>query len=150
MPARAQVVLADSLEGALGQLNPACELGSSVETVYVIGGSSLYADAISRPELCQRVYLTSVSRLQAAKQAVAEMQKLKRDKAQELAHKDAEIARQKQKMEDMALELGEMLKETLDKMGAQIELSSSSWEADSGAGVARRLEDFKLGVSTDI
>jgi hypothetical protein len=53
-------------------------------------------------------------------------------------------------MEDMALEFGEMLKETLDKMGAQIELSSSSWEADSGAGVARRLEDFKLGVSTDI
>ena len=67
-----------------------------------------------------------------------------------MAHKDAEIARQKQKMEDMALEFGEMLKETLDKMGAQIELSSSSWEADSGAGVARRLEDFKLGVSTDI
>ena len=52
--------------------------------------------------------------------------------------------------QDMALEFGEMLKETLDKMGAQIELSSSSWEADSGAGVARRLEDFKLGVSTDI
>ena len=50
LPARAQVVLADSLEGALGQLNSACELGSSVETVYVIGGSSLYADAISRPE----------------------------------------------------------------------------------------------------
>ena len=50
LPARAQVVLADSLEGALGQLNPACELGSSVETVYVIGGSSLYADAISRPD----------------------------------------------------------------------------------------------------
>ena len=44
------MVLADSLEGALGQLNAACELGSSVETVYVIGGSALYADAIGRPE----------------------------------------------------------------------------------------------------
>jgi dihydrofolate reductase len=69
LPTRAQVVLADSLEGALGQLNAACELGSSVETVYVIGGSSLYADAISRPELCQRVYLTSVSRLKEAEAA---------------------------------------------------------------------------------
>ena len=47
------MVLADSLEGALGQLNAACELGSSVETVYVIGGSALYADAIGRPEPCQ-------------------------------------------------------------------------------------------------
>ena len=47
------MVLADSLEGALGQLNAACELGSSVETVYVIGGSALYADAIGRLEPCQ-------------------------------------------------------------------------------------------------
>ena len=40
------MVLADSLDDALGRLNVACELGSSVETVYIIGGSSLYADAI--------------------------------------------------------------------------------------------------------
>jgi len=66
-----KVVLADSLEGALGQLNAACELGSTVETVYVIGGSTLYADAIGRPELCQRVYLTSVSRLKEAEGAAA-------------------------------------------------------------------------------
>ena len=60
------MVLADSLEDALGRLNAACELGSSVETVYVIGGSSLYAEAIGRPELCERIYLTSVSRLKEA------------------------------------------------------------------------------------
>ena len=39
-------------------------------------------------------------------------------RAQELARKDAEIAEQKQKMEDMAVEFGEMLKETLDKARA--------------------------------
>ena len=37
---------------------------------------------------------------------------------QELARKDAEIAEQKQKMEDMAVEFGDMLKETLDKARA--------------------------------
>jgi len=74
----------------------------------------------------------------------------RRDKAQELAHKDAEIAEQKQKMEEMALEFGDMLKETLDKMGAQIDISSSAWENDSGAGVTRRLEEFKMGVTADI
>ena len=39
-------------------------------------------------------------------------------RAQELARKEAEIAEQKQKMEDMAVEFGEMLKETLDKARA--------------------------------
>lgn len=66
-----KVVLADSLDDALGRLNVACELGSSVETVYIIGGSSLYADAIGKPELCQRVYLTSVSQLKEAPGAAA-------------------------------------------------------------------------------
>lgn len=53
-------------------------------------------------------------------------------------------------MEEMAIEFGDMLKETLDKMGAQIDLQASSWEGESGAGVSRRLEQFKMGVSTDL
>lgn len=44
-----------------------------------------------------------------------QLEETRREKAQELARKDAEIAEQKQKMEDMAVEFGEMLKETLDK-----------------------------------
>ena len=39
-------------------------------------------------------------------------------------------------MEDMAVEFGEMLKETLDRMSERIEVSNSSWEGDAGAGVA--------------
>ena len=39
---------------------------------------------------------------------------------------DHEIAEQKQKMEDMAVEFGEMLKETLDRMSERIEVSNSS------------------------
>ena len=45
-----------------------------------------------------------------------QLDETRREKAQELARKDAEIAEQKQKMEDMAIEFGEMLKETLDKV----------------------------------
>ena len=78
-----------------------------------------------------------------------QLEETRREKAQELARKDAEIAEQKQKMEDMAVEFGEMLKETLDKMSERIEIANNSWEADTGAGVARRLEEFKMGVSTD-
>merc|ERR1712060_309958 len=74
----------------------------------------------------------------------------RRDKAQELAHKDAEIAEQKQRMEEMALEFGDMLKETLDKMGAQIDISNNTWEGESGVHVTKRLEEFKMGASTDI
>lgn len=137
-----------------------------------------------------------------------QLEETRREKAQELARKDAEIAEQKQKMEDMAVEFGEMLKETLDKarcppprapsaparrahatrprrprargapqrrvccarwvgescvagscanphppprlqMSERIEIANNSWEADTGAGVTRRLEEFKMGVSTD-
>mmetsp|Transcript_33917 Transcript_33917/g.56055 ORF Transcript_33917/g.56055 Transcript_33917/m.56055 type:complete len:200 (-) Transcript_33917:181-780(-) len=79
-----------------------------------------------------------------------QLEEERRDKAQELSLKDAEIAEQKQKMEEMALEFGDMLKETLDKMGAQIDISNNRWEDESGVHVTKRLEEFKMGVSTDI
>lgn len=66
-------------------------------------------------------------------------------RAQELAKKDAEIAEQKLKMEDMAVEFGEMLKETLDKMSERIEITNTSWDGGTGEQVARRLEEFKVG-----
>ena len=70
-------------------------------------------------------------------------------RAQELARKEAEIAEQKQKMEDMAVEFGEMLKETLDKMSEKIEITNQGWEAGTGDSIARRLEEHKMGVSAD-
>jgi len=61
---------------------------------------------------------------EALDQARAELEEERRGKGHALALKEAEIAEMNKKMEDMALEFGDMLKETLDKMGAQLELSS--------------------------
>ena len=41
-------------------------VNTAVESVFVIGGSSLYADAVAKPQLCERVYLTSVERVKDA------------------------------------------------------------------------------------
>lgn len=68
-------------------------------------------------------------------------------KDQVIALKEAEIAEQKQRMEEMAIEFGEMLKETLDKMGERIEVTSSSWEKDASAPIMNRLQEFKLNVA---
>ena len=73
-----------------------------------------------------------------------QLEETRREKAQELARKDAEIAEQKQKMEDMAVEFGEMLKETLDKMSEKIEITNQGWEAGTGDDIARRLQEHKL------
>jgi predicted nucleic acid-binding Zn-ribbon protein len=72
------------------------------------------------------------------------LEDVQRSKAQELARKDTEIAEQKAKMESMAVEFGEMLQETLDKMSAKIEITNASWEAGTGDSIARRLESHKL------
>ena len=53
------VVLASSFDDALRLLS-AGTLGESVEGVFVIGGSSVYADALAKPQLCDRVYMTEV------------------------------------------------------------------------------------------
>jgi hypothetical protein len=68
-------------------------------------------------------------------------------KDQVIALKDSEISEQKLKMEEMAIEFGEMLKETLDKMGERIEVTSSSWENETGAPIMNRLQEFKLNVA---
>ena len=74
------------------------------------------------------------------------LEEVRRQMAVELALKDSEIAEQKQKMEDMAVEFGEMLKETLDRMSERIEVSNSNWEGEMGAGVAQRLKEFQSGA----
>lgn len=44
----------------------------------------------------------------------------------------------------MAAEFGDMLAETLRKMGERVELAASSWEGEAAAGVPiiRRMEEF--------
>jgi len=78
-----------------------------------------------------------------------QLEEVRRQMAQELALKDAEIKEQKDKMEDMAVEFGEMLKETLDKMSEKIEITNQGWEAGTGDSIARRLEEHKMGVSSE-
>mmetsp|Transcript_48927 Transcript_48927/g.114853 ORF Transcript_48927/g.114853 Transcript_48927/m.114853 type:complete len:150 (+) Transcript_48927:196-645(+) len=80
--------------------------------------------------------------LEAAHQANED---LKRQKDQVIALKDAQIAELKQKMEDMAVEFGDMLKETLDKMSERIEATSSDWDNDPAGVATKKLEDFNLG-----
>jgi predicted RNase H-like nuclease (RuvC/YqgF family) len=70
---------------------------------------------------------------------------MKRDKDRALAAKNAEIQELKSKMEEMALEFGDMLKETLDKMRERIEITNTSFEGDGGVPMIRRLEEFNLG-----
>ena len=53
-----------------------------------------------------------------------------REKDVIIAAKDSEIALLKEKMEQMAQEFGDMLKETLDRMRERIEVNSSGFEPD--------------------
>lgn len=59
----AGVVHAESLDKALELLDEASDLGGGVETVYVIGGSSVYAEALALPAGCARLHVTEVERV---------------------------------------------------------------------------------------
>ena len=67
-----------------------------------------------------------------------------KEKDQIIALKDAEIAELKNKMEDMSQEFGDMLKETLDKMRESVEVTSSTFENETGVPVQRNLAEFNL------
>jgi hypothetical protein len=49
-------------------------------------------------------------------------------------------------MEDMAVEFGEMLKDTLDKMSERIEATASEWNASSAddGNVQKKLDELSL------
>ncbi|KAG8239378.1 hypothetical protein J437_LFUL019090 [Ladona fulva] len=55
------VLLCSSLEMAMAQLQQP-PLGETIETVWVIGGSSVYKESLNMPE-CHRIYLTNVKAL---------------------------------------------------------------------------------------
>lgn len=75
-------------------------------------------------------------------------EEMKREKDRVIASKNLEIQELKAKMEEMAQEFGEMLKETLDKMRERIEITNTSFEGDGGMPMIRRLEEFNLGSPT--
>lgn len=72
-------------------------------------------------------------------------EELKREKDRVIAAKGVEIQELKAKMEEMAQEFGDMLKETLDKMRERIEITNTSFEGGGGTPMIRRLEEFNLG-----
>ena len=57
--------------------------------------------------------------------------------------KDDEIAELKQKIDSMADEFGNMLRETLEKMNEKIEISSGNFEAP-GVQIQKKVEELKL------
>jgi hypothetical protein len=57
--------------------------------------------------------------------------------------KDKEIEELRSKMDDMAEEFGEMLRETLDKMRERIEVTSGNFETPD-VPIQRRMEEMKL------
>ncbi|EGZ29498.1 hypothetical protein PHYSODRAFT_475076, partial [Phytophthora sojae] len=76
-------------------------------------------------------------------------EEMKHDKDRIIAAKNLEIQELKAKMEEMAQEFGDMLKETLDKMRERIEITNTSFENDGGSlPMMRRLEEFNLGSPT--
>jgi predicted RNase H-like nuclease (RuvC/YqgF family) len=54
--------------------------------------------------------------------------------------RDAKIREQKRKMEDMATEFSEMLRQTLEKMKQRIEISNINWENEKGPQMISQLE----------
>ncbi|CEG50031.1 hypothetical protein F443_15164 [Plasmopara halstedii] len=76
-------------------------------------------------------------------------QEMKHESNRLIAAKNIEIQELKVKMEEMAQEFGDMLKETLEKMRERIEITNTSFESEGGAvPMMRRLEEFNLGTPT--
>jgi len=70
-------------------------------------------------------------------------ERLLKDKNAIIQMKDDEIAELKNKMDDMAEEFGEMLRETLEKMRERIEVSSGSFDAPE-LPIQQRMEELKV------
>jgi|LauGreDrversion2_2_1035103.scaffolds.fasta_scaffold138426_1 chromosome segregation ATPase len=70
-------------------------------------------------------------------------ERLLKDKNAIIQMKDDEIAELKSKMDDMAEEFGEMLRETLEKMRERIEVSSGNFAAPE-LPIQQRMEEIKV------
>ncbi len=70
-------------------------------------------------------------------------EKLLKEKTAIIQMKDQEISDLKARMDDMAEEFGEMLRETLEKMRERIEISSGSFDAPE-LPIQQRMEELKM------
>lgn len=74
-----------------------------------------------------------------------EIERVRVEKDEVIRQKDLEIKLLSQKMESMAFEFADMLKETLDKMSQRVEVTHNSWDRDSGRPpLMNRLKSFSL------
>lgn len=67
---------------------------------------------------------------------------MEREKDAIIALRNGEIEELKGKMNDMAHEFSDMLKETLEKMRERIEITDTSFQFGSGIPMMRLLEEF--------
>lgn len=70
-----------------------------------------------------------------------------KDKNHIIQLKDDEIAGLKTKMDEMAEEFGDMLRETLDKMRERIEVTSGNFDAD--IPIQNRMEEMKTAATNE-
>ena len=75
-------------------------------------------------------------------EADVRQERVLKDKNHIIALKDQEIHDLKAKMDEMAEEFGEMLRETLEKMRERIEISSSNYEG-ADLQIHQRMEELK-------
>jgi len=96
----------------------------------------------ARVRVAQRTQLCSFFLTSAEELARVNFEEMKHDKDRIIAAKNLEIQELKAKMEEMA-------QETLDKMRERIEITNTSFENDGGSlPMMRRLEEFNLGSPT--
>lgn len=80
--------------------------------------------------------------------ARAQLSETAREKDAVIGRRDEEIDRLRGKLEDMASEFGDMLAETLRKMGERVELSSASWEGEAPPNLMRKMEAAAAAAAT--
>ena len=78
--------------------------------------------------------------------ANAKLSDAAKDKESAIALKDAELSELRKKMEEMAAEFGDMLKETLNKMSSQIDMPGAAWDGSkaTSSSVASGLKSLQL------
>merc|ERR1719476_1297225 len=82
---------------------------------------------------------------QEIEEVTREIERKRIEKDEIIRQKDLEIKSLAHKMETMAFEFADMLKETLDKMSQRIEVTHNSWDRDSSKPpLMNRLKAFSL------
>lgn len=74
-----------------------------------------------------------------------QMEDMVRQKDREISLKDNSIQEMKTKMDEMAKEFGQMLKQTLDKMSEKINITNDYESDKQDTPIVRTFEDFNLG-----